>query len=313
MKWLYFLIMMILVSFLCFADDEAKGSFTQITPLASYEYLHLEEQQFHSPGEELSFMRIEGQSLFLFQASAKQYFLEQENMAGYEGPYHSGTLMLLQKTGAHQFIAFFDTSSSEPVYGGLRTFRAGIGCQYELIHTERSSLTIGGILAIIDLGVEFDDGKIWPLYPVPSVQYEFKSQFFSASASLPIPPELRFTVLPENKIRLSTTVSFMMKFRDARDIFFDCALWYRFFDADSELGDFAGFGVGTKNSGLSFDFGEKNKSYELQYYSLYGILDLSLVQISGGYCFRGKEIFDSSNSRTLGNGYFVSVSASLNF
>ncbi|MDR1932147.1 MAG: hypothetical protein LBQ57_04890, partial [Spirochaetales bacterium] len=106
---------------------------------------------------------------------------------------------------------------------------------------------------------------------------------------------------------------------DARDLLFDCALWYRFFDKDSEHGDFAGLGLGIKNSGLCFDFGEKDKSYELQYYSLYGTLDLSLLQISGGYCFRGREIFDSSSSgsieksRTLGGGFFVSVQLTAHF
>jgi hypothetical protein len=77
--------------------------------------------------------------------------------------------------------------------------------------------------------------------------------------------------------------------------------------------------VGIKNTGLCFDFGEKNKSYELQYYSLYGTLDVSFVQLSGGYCFRGREILDSANSgafdnvRTLDDGYFVSVQLTHSF
>jgi hypothetical protein len=313
--------MIIFASPVCFAQDEADYSFTQITPLVSYEYLHLAQQQFHSPGEELSFMRSEGQNLFLLQASAKQYFLEQENTDGYEGPYYSDTLVLLQKTGAHQFVALFDTSSSEPVYGGLRTFVAGIGYLYEFMHTERGSLAAGAYVVVIDGGIEYGDGKTWPVYPIPSIRYEFNSQFFALNASLPIPPELSFTVLPENKIRFTTTISLnnMDRFRGARDMLFDCALWYRFFDTDSEQGDSAGLGVGIKNSGLCFDFGEKNKSYELQYYSLYGTLDLSFVQISGGYCFSGREILDSSNSgsfhntRTLGGGYFISISANIQF
>ncbi|MDR1316615.1 MAG: hypothetical protein LBK13_07045, partial [Spirochaetales bacterium] len=177
MKCLYFLIIVIIFgSSVCFAQDEANYSFTQITPLVSYEYLHLSQQQFHSPGEEVSFMRGEGQNLFLLQASAKQYFLERENTAGYEGPYHSDTLVLLQKTGAPQFVALFDTSSSEPVYGGLRTFAAGIGYRYELMRTDFGSLAAGAYVVAIDGGIEYGDGKTWPVYPIPSIRYEFNSQ-----------------------------------------------------------------------------------------------------------------------------------------
>jgi hypothetical protein len=322
MKCLYFLLIAIPVSSVCFAQDGADGSFTRITPLASYEYLHLAQQQFYSPGEELTFTRGEGQNLFMLQASAKQYFLEQENPAGheYEGPYHADTLVILQKTGAHQFLALFDSSSPEPVYGGLRTFGAGIGYRYELMRTERASLVAGGYLVVTDSGMEYGDGKIWPLYPKPSIVYEFGSEFFALEASLSATPELGFTLLPENKVRLIAGASLSLdRLRGARDLLFDCALWYRFFDKDSEDGDFAGLGVGIKNSGLCFDFGEKNKSYEVQYYSLYGTLDLSFVQISGGYCFQGREIFDSAssgsfdNTRTLGGGYFVSVQLTYSF
>ena len=320
MKWLYSLIVMILVSSVCFAQNETKGGFTRITPLVSYEYLHLAEQQIHSPGEGFSFAHGKGQDFFLLQASAKQYFMEKENPAGYEGPYHCDTLVVLQKTGAHQVFAFFETESSEPVYGGLRTFGAGIGYRYELMRTERSSLKVGGYLAVTDNGVEFDDGKIWPLFLLPSIVYEFGSELFTVTASISTAPQLRFTVLPENKIRL-TAVTYMSldRLRGMRDVLFDYTLWYRFFDKKSEHGDFAGLGLGIKNSGLCFEFGEKNKSYELQYYSLYGTLDLSFVQISGGYCFRGREILDSSNSssfdniRTLGGGWFASVQLKYTF
>jgi hypothetical protein len=316
MKCLYFLIIIFFGAVACYAQDEAEGSFTRITPLAGYEYLRFDQQQFYSPGEELTFARGEGSGLFMLQASAKQYFLEQENPAGreYEGPYHSDTLMLLQKTGSHRFVAFLDTSSSEPVYGGLRTFGAGLGYMNEFMRDERGSLTAGGYLVVTDSGIEYGGGKIWPLYPKPVVLYEFDSEFFAVDASLSTTPELDFTVLPENRIRLAAGASLSMdRLRGARDLLFDCALWYRFFDKESEHGDFAGLGVGIKNSGLCFDFGEKNKSYELQYYSLYGTLDLSFVRISGGYSFKGRETLDSGSSgsfdkvRALGSGYFVSV------
>jgi hypothetical protein len=322
MKWLYFLITMMSISSVCFADDGTKNSFTRITPLADYEYLHLAEQRFHSFGEELTFTRGEGQDLFLVHAAARQYFPEQENPAAreYDGPYHTDTLALLRTSGAHQFLAFFETNSSEPVYGGLRTFGTGIGYRYELMRTSRGSLSAGGYLIVTDSGMEYGDGKIWPLYPKPSILYRFSSDFLAVNASLSTTPELDFTLLPENQIRFTANTSLSMdRLRGMRDLLFDCALWYRFFDKDSEHGDFAGLGLGIKNSGLCFDFGEKDKSYELQYYSLYATLDLSLVQISGGYSFKGRELLDSSNSsafeniRTLGSGYFISVQLAYSF
>jgi hypothetical protein len=310
MKKVCFLFALILGASACFAEDSKAGLI--IAPLVNYEYLHLSGQQFHAPGEGVSFIYGDEQKLFFAQALAKQYIMGQDTKAGYEGPYHSDTLTLVQKIKRHQFMAFLDTSSNEPVYGGLRTFTAGIGYDYELLRNDHHSLALGGVLAVTDTGITFGDGKIWPVMPLPSIKYELRSQLLTLQASYMTKLQLDFTILPESKIRLTSSFS-MEEYRSITDLFFDCTLWYRFFDKNSKRGDFAGLGAGIKNTGLCFDFGEEDKSYELQYYSVYGTLDLSMLRISGGYSFRGREILDSSGgdsigkSQSLGNGYFVSV------
>ncbi|MDR2052357.1 MAG: hypothetical protein LBP80_03005 [Treponema sp.] len=310
MKRFCYLFALILGTSVCFAEDPKSGLI--IAPLVNYEYLHLAGQQFHAPGEGVSFIYGDEQKPFFAQVLAKQYIMGQDNRDGYEGPYHSDSLTLVQKIKRHQFMALLNARSNEPVYGGLRTFTAGIGYDYELLRNDHHSLVLGGVLTVTDTGITFVDGKTWPVMPLPLITYELRSQLLTLKASYMLKPQLDFTVLPESRIRLTSSLS-MEKYRSIADLLFDCALWYRFFDKNSKQGDCAGFGAGIKNTGLYFNFGEKDKSYELQYYSVYGTLDFSILQISGGYCFRGREILDSSggdsigNDRSAGEGYFASI------
>ncbi|MDR3172502.1 MAG: hypothetical protein LBU17_12940 [Treponema sp.] len=308
MKRLYVLIVLIYISSACFAQDADAKAKTDlmIIPQLSYEYLNLTEQQFHAPEEGLIFVHNDEEKLLLVQVSAKQYFMGQDNQAGHGGPYHDDTLMFVKKVKPHLFMALLDTGSNEPVYGGLRTFEVGLGYGYELIHNDHHSLTLGGALAVTDTGIEYGDGKTWPVMLYPVIQYEFESWFFDLKFEFITDPELSFTLLPKEKIRFSAEFG-IDEFEGWRDFLFDCTLWYRFFDEDSVRGDFAGLGLGIKNSSIGFDFGEKNKSYELQYYTAYGTLDLSFLQMIGGYVFEGMETFDENLRRNAGGGFFVSV------
>jgi hypothetical protein len=310
MKTLYALIVLIFISSACFSED-AKADFA-IIPQLGYEYLNLEGQQFHAPEEGLIVMHGDEQNLLLVRVSAKQYFMGQENQTGYKGPYHDDTLMFVRKIKRHQFMALLDTGSNEPVYGGLRTFEAGIGYEYELLRNNRHSLTLGGALAVTDTGIEYGEGKTWPVMLYPVIQYEFNSQFFDLEFEFITDPELSFTLLPKEKIRLSASFG-IDEFEGWRDFLFDCTLWFRFFDENSARGDFAGLGLGVKNSSIGFDFGKKDTSYELQYYTAYGILDMSFLQIIGGYAFEGIETFDEDLRKDAGGGFFVSVQLMYSF
>jgi hypothetical protein len=94
---------------------------------------------------------------------------------------------------------------------------------------------------------------------------------------------------------------------------FDAILWYRFFDKNFTYGDFAGAGLGIKNSGIDFTLSEKGKFYDMNYYSVFGILDASLLTISGGYIFYSRELYETNNSKPTGKGWFISVQALYQF
>jgi hypothetical protein len=79
------------------------------------------------------------------------------------------------------------------------------------------------------------------------------------------------------------------------------------------LGDFVGIGIGIKNSGIGFTLPDRNKMYELNGYSIFGTIDLSLLQILGGYNFKGREIFGSDTIRDIGSEYFITTQGSFQF
>jgi hypothetical protein len=79
------------------------------------------------------------------------------------------------------------------------------------------------------------------------------------------------------------------------------------------MGDFAGVGVGIKNSGEDFLLSEKGKTYELGYYAVYGIIDLSFLQLSGGYVFNSRERYGNNAAQSLGHGYFLSAQLAWQF
>jgi hypothetical protein len=105
----------------------------------------------------------------------------------------------------------------------------------------------------------------------------------------------------------------MVFYRDIQDLLFDCTLWYRFFTKEYNMGDFAGLGLGIKNLSEDFMLSEKGNTYEMAYYSVYGIIDLSFLQVSGGYIFNSRERYNNNPAQSLGNGYFISVQLAWQF
>jgi hypothetical protein len=82
---------------------------------------------------------------------------------------------------------------------------------------------------------------------------------------------------------------------------------YRFFSSESKFGDFAGIGVGVKNGAFGFPLAEEGKSYEVVYHSVYGMIDLSFLQIQSGYSFNGLEIYDLERKKDIGDGFFLNI------
>ncbi|MDR1374981.1 MAG: hypothetical protein LBJ24_08425 [Treponema sp.] len=307
-------------SVVCFAEDASgeKDFFT--APVLLYDYVSLDGQQFHAPGEGLIFTKGklppafgEKRNSLSVMAMARQYFFMQKNAPGYADRYHDIGLAAEWQFGRHQIRGFLQSASNEPFYGGLRTVKAGAGYGYDVLHTERFSLTLGGILAVSDFGLEYADGKIWPVIPLPLVRFTFNAPLVDLEAELmAITPSLKCTLLPDRRFRLITEAR-MNGYRHVRNIIFDCSLWYRFFDQNSKRGDFAGIGIGANSNSASFNLDGKDKDYELQYFSVYGKLDVSFLSICGGYAFGGRELYDEEAAGGTGDGFFVSVRLAYRF
>jgi hypothetical protein len=281
-----------------------------------YEFVSVENQQYHAPGGGLVFMQgdqeppAEEERDSLMLAAFYRSYLLGENQDGYPNVYHNITSMAERKIKRHQMLGLFRSLSNEPVYGGLRTFQAALGYGYELLRNNSLSLTLGAALGIS----EFDIGGdvTTPVFPFPLVRFGFTSSLIAVSFDFLTSPALDIVIAPEHKIRMNGSF-YMVYYRDIEDLLFDCALWRRFFIKEHAMGDFAGIGVGIKNSSNDFKLSEKGKIYEMNYYSVFGILDLSFLELSGGYIFSSRERYGNNAAQSLGGGYLISAQLAWQF
>jgi hypothetical protein len=289
-----------------------------IVPLLNYEYLSFDEQRVHSPGEGFMFTKgsqnpplSEDRDCLLIAGVFKQYFI-QEYQNGYSDLYHSINIMVDRKIKRHLFLGLFVGEADKPFYGGLRTFIAGLGYGYEFIRTENISLTLGIGLGVGDFGIELPNGEPLPVMPIPIVRFNVDTSLMDLSFEFLRKPVLNITLLPEYRVRLENSFT-VNQFRDIRDLLFDTRLMYRFFSSDSKFGDFAGIGAGIKNGAFGFPLAEKGKSYEVVYHSVYGMIDLSFLQIQCGYSFNGIEIYDLERKKAIGDGLFLNITLAWQF
>ncbi len=252
----------------------------QVLPLLSYDYLSLDDQSIHSPGTGLMVAGENAMAIGLYTLHS----MEKAPSDAYPTVYHSLEFVLDGHKGRHTYLAVFKSESDKPVYGGLNTFQSAAVYGYRLLDGTRLSLVLGGGLAVSDFGIEGANGEPWPLIPVPLIRMNYSSRWLESSFEFLTGPNFGFTLAPEKQIRF--TGDFRMdQFRDIRDLIFESALHYRFFPADHPMGDLAGVSIGFKNDVYAFALAGEEEPLEIQYYSVFGTIDLTLLKISGGYTF----------------------------
>jgi hypothetical protein len=306
---------LVFIPLLGFTEDKEDTDYS-IIPMATYEFISMDGQQYHVPGGGLVFMKgdqdppVEEDRRSLMIAAFYQSYLLKENQEGYQNLYHHITAMAEGKIKRHQILGLFRSPSDKPVYGGLQTLQAALGYGYELVRNNSLSLTLGAAVGIS----EFDIGGsiTVPVFPFPLVRFGFTSSWINISFDFLTTPALDIVLAPESRIRMNGSFQ-MVYYRDIQDLLFDCTLWYRFFTKEYAMGDFAGVGLGVKNSGEDFKPGEKGKIYEMGYYSVFGIIDLSFLELSGGYIFSSRERYGNNPAQSLGNGYFISLQLAWQF
>jgi len=298
-------------------DGQENGDGIDIIPILSYNFLSLDKYTIHVPGGGAAVMvgemepaAVEETDNLLIVGLYGYHILENPPLLNYLDSYHSIEFILQRKIERHQYYALFQSYSDMPVAGGLQTFAFVSGYGYELfIHNNRHSLVLGASLGITDWGIELPDGSSWPVLPLPFVHYEFTSRLFDFAFDFTTSPIIDVVIAPEQKLHFNG--SFMLTNLDPqspRDLKFDTSLEYRFFSDDSSLGDFAGVRTGVLGEEYGYDLaGTENKSLQVSWYAVYGTLDLSFLEITGGYAFEGQERYGNEYTNELGDGFYLKV------
>jgi hypothetical protein len=177
------------------------------------------------------------------------------------------------------------------------------------------SVVLGGGIAVGNFGIETDDGKNWPVIPVPLVRVNYHSDLLEARFEFLTAPNLTLSLTPGDGVRL--TGDFRMdQLRDARDIIFEISLSYRPYSARKEQGDLAGLSIGFKNDNYgAFHLEDKDEDDEIEvhYYSLFAAIDVSVLKISGGYAFGGRSLYRETIKEDMGEGFLISAQCMFHF
>ncbi len=285
-----------------------KEAETHLYPLVKYDFASLGSQGIHSPAAGLLLMNDELMLLGFYT----RYGFTKSLEFGYPEVYHSIDLLLDGAKGNHQYIVLFKSEADKPILGGLASFQTAAVYGYRLLNTEHNSLVLGAGLAVSDFGIELEDGSPWPLIPVPLIRFNHESKLLSASFDFITGPNLSLTLMPENRVRVKADVR-LDQFRDIHDLIFETELMYRFFGKDHPTGDFAGISAGIKNEGYSFAAEGKDEPVEVNYYSVFGSLDITLLKCTGGYVFDSRERYNGDDSSTMGRGFFLSIEGMYQF
>jgi hypothetical protein len=299
----------ILICAFCFADENESG--LSIVPMVNYEFVSLENRQYHSSGGGLTVLNgdwdisiSEKYDTLMIGAFYKSYILS-DFMPDYSKIYHDIAFIVERRIDTHLIQGIFRTNSDEPVYGGIHTTYSSIGYGYELIRKENVNFTLGLALGTSDFDIILPNGFSWPLFPSPIIRFGLNTSIINLSIDW---PELTITLAPEYRFQMTGAVRLdFYGFNDVNDLTFNSILWYRLFSKYSKLGDFAGVGLGIKNDGIDFALGEKGKKYDINNYSIFGILDASFIKISSGYIFYNRVLYDKSHTSNDNRGFFVKV------
>jgi len=302
------IVIVLILSTKIYAQDAEKN--WSLTPILNYEYLSFQEQRVHSPGEGVMVTKGDTNPL-LIAGVYKQYFV-QEDQDGYPDMYHNINVMVDKKFNRHLFLGLVVSESDKPFYGGWRSFIAGPAYGYEFIRNENLALTLGIGLGIGDFGIELPNGENLYAMPIPVIRFNVDTAYLDLFFEYLKKPVLTVTMLPDYRVRLVNTFT-INQFRNMRDFLFDTRLMYHFFSNESKFGDFASAGIGIKNGAFGFPLAEEAKSYEVVYHSVYGMVDLSFLQIQSGYLFNGITIYDLERVQDIGDGFFLNIVAAWQF
>jgi hypothetical protein len=305
----------VLVLFFCvftvFSQENEENDKLHVIPMASYNYIKLENQSVRIPGIGFGLMKGDygkdfteiHRSLFGVALYQPVFF----NNAGTNKIYHQIDVLLDGRIERHGFLGIFRSASDKPVAGGLQTFQAGVGYGYEFIRNSSVSLILGAAVSVGDFGLSLPDGSLLPVLPLPLIRFGLNLKWIDLTFEFLTGPNMAFTIAPEKRIRFTADMR-MDYYRSIEDIICEYILWYRFFDNNSHLGDFMGTGIGFKNDSLGFDLSTgRNKKFELQHSAIFGVIDFTALRLEGGYIFDSHYLVDEKKLNSQGKGFYIAI------
>lgn len=281
---------------------------TQTLALFGYDHLSLDDLAIRSPSLGLAIIQPDRNVVGLYT----RHQVTGAEAPEYSDTYHSLDLMLEAQRERHHYLGIFNSTSDQPVRGGLSTYMAGAFYGYEFIESDRFSLIAGGGLAIGDFGITTRSGDVWPIIPLPILRLHYRSPLLSATTDIIGSPAFSAVLGPNHHWRLITEAR-VSELNSARDVIFDLSANYRFFLEDHPYGDFAGIALGVKNDGYAFQLSEDKGTYEVDYLAGYARVDLSFLTLTGGYVVSGREHLNDAEPVTRDDGYFVSLQGMYQF
>jgi hypothetical protein len=293
--------------------EDAENPITLIIPVA-YDVIRLGDLTIHSPALGFGFLLGEQNTLFTeverqFMGIAlyQPFIFSDTVLPGLPNMFHQIDVLFDGRIKRHQILAIFKSASDKPIAGGLNTIQAGAAWGYELVQNEHVSLILGAAVVVAEMGLPT------PVMPMPLIRFNLDTQYFVSKFEFLTGPNLDFTIAPREKIRFTAEMR-MDNFRFIEDLNYEFTLWYRLFSADHEMGDFAGIGVGIKNEITGFDLSNKSgraETFDMQQNSVFAEIDLSLINIQGGWIFDSAYFADDEKIKDAGKGFYASIQATI--
>ncbi len=266
----------------------------QIIPIGNYQTLSTGDTTLHSPGTGL--LLVGAESMFVGQYTHQTIDATQE--PGDPKRFHAFEALYDTRSGRHRFLSVFSSTSDTPVAGGWHTFQAASVYGYRIVETERTSVTVGGGLAVSDFGIETKGGRTWPVLPVPFIQASYATPQVALTFDFITGPNLNLVLAPERDLQLVADAR-MDQFRDLHDLLFEIALAYRFLSA------------GVANNSFSFDLADEETHVDVGSYVVFGKFDLTILTLTAGYAFGGWERRNDDLGTGTGEGFYLAVQALL--
>ena len=220
--------------------------------------------------------------------------------------YNNLDFLLQKKMRRHQFFSLLKSYSDEPVSGGIETFDFVAGYGFELVSREHHSLWLGASLGVSDWGPVLPGDGETPVLPVPFVHYDYYSRWMNLSFDFTTSPMLDLVIAPQSRVRVkgSTIICDLGEIEDG-GIKYDLSLEYRLFSSEHRLGDVAGVRMGYLAEDYEYDLsGRDGESLQIAWKSVYAVLDLSLLELTAGYAFDGRQYYKDAED-DLGSGWYV--------